>query len=375
MFKPVRIVSTLVFLFVFFISSCNLPSGTPPPEDNFDSLSTQAALTVQAQLLEVTPFNTPTLPPPAPTNTAITLPTIAPATIPPAVSATSVCDQAQFIKDVTIPDGTNMLPSQTFTKTWRLRNSGACTWSGYTLVFDSGESMNGTSPITIGTVNPGQEVDLSVTLTAPAANGTYRSYWRIRNPSGVLLPVLSGHQNQSFFVEIKVGAVSSGYDFYTRASSATWISGAGTLSFGGPDTNADGFAMYKDGQKVEGGSNPSKVLETHPQFVNDGVISGRFPAYTVVSGEHFTAQIGFLLKGDGTCGAGDAKFQLNYKESGGSVTPLGSWTETCDGTLKSIDVDLTPLAGKNVEFILAILANGPSTQDWAIWIKPQIAIP
>lgn len=374
MFKPVRIIPTLILLFVFILSSCNLPSNAQQTEEP-NAVFTQAALTVQAQLQEATPFNTPTLPPPAPTNTAITLPTTAVATLPPAASATPVCDQAQFVKDVTIPDGTNMLPNETFTKTWRLKNAGNCTWSGYTLVFDSGESMNGTSPISIGTVNPGQEVDLSVTLTAPATNGTYRSYWRIRNPSGVLLPVLGGHQSQSFFAEIKVGAVSAGYDFYTRASSATWISGAGTLTFGGPDSDSDGFAMHKDGSKAEDGTSPSKVLETHPQFVNDGVISGRFPAYTVVAGEHFTAKIGFLAFPDGSCGAGNAKFQLNYKEGGGSVTPLGSWTETCDGTLKSIDVDLTPLAGKNVEFILAILANGPSTQDWAIWIRPQIALP
>jgi hypothetical protein len=38
-------------------------------------------------------------------------------------------------------------------------------------------------------------------------------------------------------------------------------------------------------------------------------------------------------------------------------------------------VDLTSLAGKNIEFILAIQANGPSTQDWAVWVKPQIALP
>jgi hypothetical protein len=266
-------------------------------------------------------------------------------------------------------------PGETFTKTWRIRNTGACTWSGYSLVFDSGDSMNGTSPIAVGTVSPGQEVDLSVTLTAPATNGSYRGYWRIRSASGVLLPVLAGNQGQSFFVDIKVGVFSAGYDFYTRATSATWISGAGNLTFGGPDSDASGFAMYKDGKKVEGGATPTKVLETHPQFVDDGVISGRFPAYNVVTGEHFTAQIGFLALADGTCGTGNAKFQLNYREGGGAITPLGSWTETCDGTLRAVDVNLTPLAGKNVEFILAILANGSSAQDWAVWVKPQIALP
>lgn len=364
-------------LFALVLSSCNLPSSAPQTEEP-NAIFTQAALTVQAQLNQAptsAPFNTPTLPPPQPTNTAITLPTLPPATNTPVASATPVCDQGQYIKDVTIPDGTTFAPGITFTKTWRLRNAGTCTWSGYSLVFDSGDAMSGTSPIAIGTVGPGQEVDLSVNLTAPATNGSYRGYWRIRTPSGVLIPILSGHQGQSFFVDIKVGVFSSGYDFYTRASSAIWISGAGTLTFGGPDTDDKGFAMYKDGQKLEDGTIAAKTIETHPQFVDDGVISGRYPVYTIVTGEHFTARIGFLAKADGTCGAGNAKFQLNYREGGGSLTPLGEWTKSCDGTLKSIDVDLTSLKGKAVEIILAVMANGSSSQDWAVWVKPQIAIP
>ena len=65
--------------------------------------------------------------------------------------------------------------------------------------------MNGSSPIAMGTVAPGDEIDLSVTFTAPASNGSYRGYWRIRNTSGVLIPVLGGTQGKSFFVDIKVG--------------------------------------------------------------------------------------------------------------------------------------------------------------------------
>lgn len=374
MSKTVRVVSIMCILLVFILSACNLPSKAQQTEEP-NAVFTQAALTVQAQLGESTPFAPPTLPPAQPTNTAIIFPTTAPATatLPPAASATPVCEQAHFIKDVTIPDGSLIAPGTTFKKTWRLKNTGNCTWSGYILVFDRGDSMN---PVVdaIPTVAPNQEVDVSVTFTTPSEFKSYKSYWRIRTPSGVLIPVFNGVDNQSFFVDIKVGVESSGYDFYTQAPSALWISGAGNLTFGGPDSDANGFAMYKDGQKVEGGSSPAKVLETHPQFVNDGVISGRFPAYTVVSGEHFTAQIGFLTFPDGSCGAGNAKFQLNYRESGVNTT-LGTWTETCDGTLKAVDVNLTPLAGKNVEFILAIIANGPSTQDWAVWIRPQIAIP
>jgi len=204
MYKHIRNISFLSLVLVFIITACNLPSKATPTEEP-NSIFTQAALTVQAELTQATPFSTPTLPPAQPTNTEVTLPTVAPATLPPAASATPVCDQAQYVKDVTIDDGTTFDPGETFTKTWRLRNAGTCTWSGYSLVFDSGDAMNGSSPIAIGTVNPGQEVDLSVTLTAPASNGSYRGYWRIRNTSGVLIPVLGGTQGKSFFVDIKVG--------------------------------------------------------------------------------------------------------------------------------------------------------------------------
>lgn len=363
-------------LFAVILASCNLPSRAPQTQEP-NAIFTQAALTVQAQLSQtatLAPFNTPTLPPPQPTNTAVVLPTLPVVTTPPA-SPTPLCDLGEFIRDVSIPDGSIIAPGASFTKTWRIRNAGTCTWSGYSLVFDSGDAMNATSPIPIPSVAPGQEVDLSVNLTAPSSNGSYRGYWRIRNASGVLIPILKGYQGKSFFVDIKVAVTSAGYDFYTRAPSATWISGAGVLTFGGPDSDPRGFAMYKDNQKLEDGTFTTKVLETHPQFVDDGVISGRFPAYTVVQGEHFTAKIGFLALADGSCGVGNVKFQLNYIEGGGPLTPLGEWTKSCDGTLKAIDVDLTPLKGKSVEFILAVLANGSSGQDWAVWIRPQIAIP
>lgn len=377
MSKIARNTFILGVMLALVLSSCNLPSSVPQTEEP-NAIFTQAALTVQAQLNQTpspAPFNTPTLPPPQPSNTPVPLPTLPLATNTPLASPTPLCDQGQFVKDVTVPDGTLFAPGAAFTKTWRIKNAGTCTWSGYSLVFDSGDAMGGPSSTAIGTVGPGQEVDLSVNLTAPSTNGSYRGYWRVRNPSGLLIPILGGHQGKSFFVDIKVGVQSSGYDFYTRASSAVWNSGAGSLTFGGPDTDEKGFAMFKDNQKLEDGVLTTKVLETHPQFVNDGYISGRFPAYTVVQGERFTAKIGFLALADGNCGSGSVKFQLNYREGGGSVTPLGEWTETCDGTMKSIDVDLSSLKGKTVEFILAVLANGSSAQDWAVWVKPQIALP
>jgi hypothetical protein len=374
MLKAARSISIPIVL-ILIISACNLPSNVPATEEP-NVVLTAAALTVQARLTESVPFSTPTLPPPPATNTALSVPTLATlATRPPAASATPLCDVAQFMKDVSIPDGSQVAPGASFTKTWRLRNAGVCTWSGYSLVFESGDLMGGTAQ-TFGTVPSGQDVDVSVNFTAPATPGSYRSYWRIRNASGVLLPVLGGTQGKSFFVDIRVGSSSSGLDLHTRAPEANWVSTAATLSFGGPETDSRGFAMYRNNQRLEDGSAPAKVLEMQPHQVTDGQIAGTYPAYTVVSGERFRAKIGFLAPGDGPCGSGNVKFQLNYKEPGSiDAKPLGEWADTCDGTLKDVDVDLTSLAGKTVQFVLGVLANGSPAQDWAVWVSPRVALP
>ena len=175
------------------LAGCNLPTQDP------GAIQTSAAMTVQAQITASAPSATPT----STTAPFPTLPGVT-STVPAAASATPTCDLGQFIKDVTVPDGTVMTPGQVFTKTWRLKNIGACSWSGYNLIFDSGDLMAGTSPIAMSTVSQNQEVELSVNLTAPAANGSYRGYWRIRNASGVLIPIAGGYQGKSFYVDIKV---------------------------------------------------------------------------------------------------------------------------------------------------------------------------
>ena len=58
---------------------------------------------------------------------------LAPAlTLPTSASAAS-CDWAQFITDVTVPDGAKYEPGATFKKTWRLKNIGTCTWDNILL--------------------------------------------------------------------------------------------------------------------------------------------------------------------------------------------------------------------------------------------------
>lgn len=179
-----------------FLSACNLPSNDP---EGAGAAATFAAQTVEA-LLNTTATPTATSSVPA-TLTFTPFPT---STNTPAPTATPTCPQAQFVTDVTIPDGTLMNPGQSFTKKWRIRNTGQCAWNGYNLVFDSGDSMSGPASKPIGVVNPGQEIDIEVNLTAPASAGNYRGYWRIVTNSNVLVPMLNGYQGRAFYVDIKV---------------------------------------------------------------------------------------------------------------------------------------------------------------------------
>lgn len=196
-----RLFSLLVIV-VIFLGACNLPSRVNQEEQ---LSQTAVAQTVEA-LLSATPIGGGTA---TPSSTPASSATLTPIPLPvftstPIVTATSNCNVAQFVTDVTIPDGTIVTPSQAFTKKWRIKNIGSCAWAGFSLVFDSGDSMGGPATKPIGALNPGQEVDLEVALTAPSVAGNYRGYWRITTNANILVPIVSGYQGKSFYVDIKV---------------------------------------------------------------------------------------------------------------------------------------------------------------------------
>ena len=195
-------VLNLLFIVVLFLFACNLPSASQGEEASL----TTVAQTVEA-LLSATPALTINTSTPLPAVSAtITSTALAGNTNTPIASATTNCNLAQFITDVTVPDGAIMTPNQAFTKKWRMKNIGSCVWNGYSMVFDSGDAMGGPATKPIAAVNPGQEVDLEVNLTAPAAPGNYKGYWRIVTSGNVLVPVVNGYQGKSFYVDIKVQA-------------------------------------------------------------------------------------------------------------------------------------------------------------------------
>jgi hypothetical protein len=189
--------------------ACNLPGAQ---NQGTDAAFTAAAETVAVELTAAAQTQaaggaTVTSTPGGLTTSTATVTTAPSATPQPATATPQPCNLASFVSDVTHPDDTQVPANQAFTKIWRFKNVGTCTWtSSYQLVFDHGDQMGGpvSQSLTGGVVPPGATHDVSVNLVAPGTAGTYRGYWRFRDPSGVLFGINTG----SFWVQIRSVAPS-----------------------------------------------------------------------------------------------------------------------------------------------------------------------
>jgi hypothetical protein len=188
----IRQVLTLTLL-ASLLYACG-PATPAEPTFSVDAIHTFAAETVIVELTQtaraVTPTSTATATEVVIPTLEVTLPpvaTIAPTNNPFETTPTQVlCDDAVWVSDVTVPDGTQMSPGQDFVKTWSVRNTGSCTWgTGYIPIFAFGERMGGIPEPLTGTVAPGEEVEISVRFKAPSSTGEYSSTWRMANASNV----------------------------------------------------------------------------------------------------------------------------------------------------------------------------------------------
>jgi hypothetical protein len=318
----------------------------------------------------------------------------------------TACDMAEFIADVNVPPGTVMSPGAQFVKTWRLKNVGSCVWTtSYRLALLSGEQMGAPSSIQFpANVAPGQTVDLSLPMTAPSTAGSYRGYWIFQNATGASFGV--GPQgNQPWFVDILVsgatvtpspsatlspeadtptatqtpGGVTATpgpgivYDFAALACTADWSGGQGLLPCPGIDGDPNGFVIKLNNPRLESGATDTRPgLLTAPRNVHNGYIQGFYPLFHVQNGDRFRSSISC----EGIAMDCYVAFRLDYEVVGEPVrTFWGPFLEHYDGLFDSLDIDLSPLAGKDVRFILTVLSVGPASGDRPLWLGPVIYRP
>lgn len=174
----ILIAGLLVVVFVLaslLIWTAELPTAQSPGFGNAD-IHTQAVGTFIAQLTASAPDPTAT-PRVLPSLTAIT---------PTAVSGTPGCMGLRFVRDVTIPDNTEMDPAQVFTKTWQVENTGTCTWKpGFQVILIGGVAMGGSPYKVIQPVGPGGSIQVSIKMVAPTnQTGVVQGTWKLADDNG-----------------------------------------------------------------------------------------------------------------------------------------------------------------------------------------------
>jgi uncharacterized protein YkwD len=210
MSKKLFIVTVLITL---ALSACN---GGGAAEPTIPAVTdTPPATAVVATTQAVTLTETFTL---TPDGTAVTTtPTLG--TVQP-TNPPDCTNSASFVTDITIPDNTNVAAGTVFTKTWRIANNGTCVWGpGYTLTHYSDERMGAPDSVLLGITHPGENLDISVDLTAPNSSGRHQANFVIKNPAGLIIKV--GDDSRLWVViNVTVGGAAGSIATITSTSAA-----------------------------------------------------------------------------------------------------------------------------------------------------------
>ncbi len=130
------------------------------------------------------------------------------ATSTPATSSGCV-NAAEFVADVTIPDGSVLESDSSFAKTWRVKNTGTCAWDNrYVITFVDGTLFSTYDAFALSVVAaPGEMVDINIPMRAPTYPGAYVSAWKFRAPDGSLFGV--GSKDAPLTVKLSIGSDSN----------------------------------------------------------------------------------------------------------------------------------------------------------------------
>lgn len=174
-----QIIIGSVFLILIMLA-CTISIGDTQPQSQPQAPTLSQQDLVNTSVAQTIAANPAAQPPVVATTQALPPPPAGPPTNTP-----KPCNKATFISE-TVPDGTTYTINKDFTKSWRFRNDGTCTWNtNYQLVFNGGDQMGGPSVKNFPTnVAPGEQVDLSVSLKAPGTVGTYTGNWTLRSDTG-----------------------------------------------------------------------------------------------------------------------------------------------------------------------------------------------
>jgi hypothetical protein len=224
-----RTIITVIVLIISLLNACT----TAPTTTMIPGMAQTLAVRTMVALQGISFFTTPTptstpIPPsfdppsisqqgiftPIPSNSPV--PSLTPFNVAASLlQGSNGCSNiAEFVKDVTVEDYSQLKPNELFTKIWEVKNIGTCIWStNYALVFTWGDRMSGISPKMLNqVVKPGETIDLSIDLVAPKQSNIYQGNWMLQDENGNQFG--TGYAAKDFFwVSITVGSSGLGNFF------------------------------------------------------------------------------------------------------------------------------------------------------------------
>ncbi|MGA9397959.1 MAG: NBR1-Ig-like domain-containing protein [Anaerolineaceae bacterium] len=280
------------------------------------------------------------------------------------------CRQAELV-DETVPPGSQYQAGEKFDKTWIIRNTSPCNWSyQFSLVYYDGIGM-GASASRVFTENmpadavirPGETATLTLNLRAPFAPGRQVGYWKLRDPSGMLFMPSNSNQESLSVDIIVVGTV---YSFADNLCQAAWTLDGQTIDCplsGADETlnlSIDNFPHFETG-----------AVENEPAIrvmlpgKEGSALTATFPVMLISKGDHLHV-ITACAYDTPQC---DLIFEISYLSDAGSGI-LGEWHEIYDNQIQTVDLQLSDLTGKQVQFVFSVRSNGTFEINRGYWFFP-----
>jgi hypothetical protein len=372
--KKILIPLLLTLITSLATTGCNalIPSTAVPT--SAELVPTIVALTLQAitgQTLTAIPPTLTPVPPtatPAFTGTPVPSPTAGVTAAPGYI----LCDQADFVGDITIPDDDVIPNGTTFKKIWALKNTGACTWDDkYQAVFVSGDLVGAPRAIPLpGPILPNGIVLVTVTFKVPddAPKGqNYVSFWKLSDPAGNLFGIPD--KNKPFYVKFKAGDT---YNFLVNQCSAAWSNATDLLYCPSGTSGLKGYFYSSAKPHMENNLyNDSPALVMAYQAIPSGQIKVKF-APIIVPNDWLHTEVGCMYDTRQGC---DVEMGISASVDGGDDREIANDQQTYDGYTTGFDVNLNKLQlkGKSVSFTFWVQANNTqSDQRELFWINPRI---
>lgn len=243
-------------------------------------------------------------------------------------------------------------------------------------------------------VAPGDTVELSLDLTAPAIEGQYKGVWMLEDNRGNRFGLGSSSKGE-IWVQIRAVIAPTSVptetleplptqtsaptaiplfksvpadDLAAQSCAAAWTSNNGTLLCPGSAGDTNAIAVITSSLTIEDGTTPGyPAIAVIPGTAN-GFVTGIYPEYTVQAGDHFRA----LASCEANATSCSVLFRVRYQESANEIVDLWAAGEFYDGQYTTVDVDLSSLTGKNIKLILDVKSLNSGPTDKALWVAPGI---